>query len=116
MLLGTLIHPQISSILAAAGHHATVLIADGHYPASTKKGPHAQVVSLNLSPGVVRCAQVLEAILAAVPVDRIQTMMYETGGPYGLTAEPAVWSAYRDIIARLKNGTFTRRSPVPTMC
>ena len=49
MLKHQLIHPQINAILAAAGHHASVLIADGNYPASTKKGPNAQVVSLNLA-------------------------------------------------------------------
>ena len=68
MLKHTLIHPQINAILGAAGHHSTILIADGNYPASSKKGPNAQVISLNLSPGVVNCTQVLEAILSAVPV------------------------------------------------
>ena len=98
MLKHRLIHPQINAILGAAGHHATVLIADGNYPASSKKGPNAQVVSLNLAPGIVNCTQVLEAILSAVPVEAIQTMMYETSGPYALTADPPVWDQYREAI------------------
>ena len=53
MLRHQLIHPEINYILAQAGHHSKVLIADGNYPAASKKGPNAQVVSLNLMPGVV---------------------------------------------------------------
>ncbi len=44
MLKHTLIHPQINAILGAAGHHSTILISDGNYPASSKKGPNAQVI------------------------------------------------------------------------
>lgn len=100
MLRHTLIHPQINAILGRAGHHAKILIADGHYPASTKKGPNAELVSLNLSPGLVSCTQVLEAILSAVPIDLIQTMMYTKDDPYALDADPPVWATYRAAIAR----------------
>jgi L-fucose mutarotase len=93
-----LIHPKINEVLGRAGHHAKVLIADGNYPASTKKGPHAELVSLNLMPGVVNCMQVLQAVLSAVPIDCINTMMYETSGPYALTADPPVWDDYRATI------------------
>ncbi|MEZ6107593.1 MAG: RbsD/FucU domain-containing protein [Pirellulaceae bacterium] len=70
-----LIHPQINAILGSAGHHATILIADGNYPASSKKGLNGEVISLNLMPGVVTCNQVLQAILSAIPVESIQTMI-----------------------------------------
>ena len=100
MLKHQLIHPQISQVLAAAGHHATVLIADGNYPASSKKGPNAQVVSLNLMPGVVTCTQVLQAILSAVPIVAAYTMMYETTGQYALSEDPPVWDQYRQTIAQ----------------
>ena len=66
MLKHTLTHPQISAVLARAGHHAKILIADGNYPASTKKGAGAVVVCLNLSPGVVTVAQALRAIAARI--------------------------------------------------
>src|ERR1043165_6536892 len=82
MLLHKLIHPRINEILGRAGHHAKILIADGHYPASTKRGPNAELVSLNLAPGIVSCSQVLEAILSAVPIDGVYTMMYESSDPY----------------------------------
>src|SRR5947208_12648316 len=95
MLRHQLIHPQINEILGRAGRHAKVLIADGYYPASTKKGPNAEQVCLNLMPGVVTCTQVLQAVLSAVPIEAIHTMMYETEGPYALTADPPVWEQYR---------------------
>lgn len=98
MLRHTLIHPQISSILAAAGHHGTILIADGNYPASSKRGPRAELVSLNLMPGVVTCDQALRAVLSAVPIEAIRTMQTETEGPYALDGDPPVWEDYRRSI------------------
>jgi L-fucose mutarotase len=100
MLRHLLIHPRINEVLGRAGHHAKVLIADGNYPSSSKKGPQAEVVSLNLMPGVVNCAQVLEAVLSAVPIDAINTMMYETSGMYALSEDPPVWENYRSVIGR----------------
>jgi L-fucose mutarotase len=98
MLKHQLIHPQINAILGRAGHHARILIADGNYPASSKKGPNAEVVCLNLMPGVVSCAQVLHAVLSAVPVEAVHTMGYETEGPYALTEDPPVWDEYRSVL------------------
>jgi L-fucose mutarotase len=98
MLKHQLIHPRISEVLGRAGHHATILIADGNYPVSTKKGPNAEVVCLNLMPGVVNCTQALEAVLSAIPVDAVNTMMYTKDDPYALDADPPVWDAYRGVI------------------
>lgn len=98
MLKHTLLHPEISAVLARAGHHARVLIADGNYPASTKKGPHAQLVSLNLSPGVVTVAQVLSVLLTAVPVDAVNIMGIPPDDPYARAGEPPVWPEYRRIV------------------
>lgn len=100
MLRHKLIHPQISSVLAAAGHHSTILIADGNYPAASKRGPRAELVSLNLMPGIPTCNQVLEAVLSAVPVEAIQTMQTETSGPYALDGDPPVWEDYRETIQK----------------
>jgi L-fucose mutarotase len=98
MLKHHLIHPEINQILARAGHHARVLIADGNYPASSTLGPRAQLVSLNLSPGVVSCAQVLQALVTAIPIESANTMMYETSGPYALSEDPPVWAQYRQVL------------------
>jgi L-fucose mutarotase len=98
MLKHLLIHPKINEAIARAGHHGKILIADGNYPSSSKKGPNAEVVSLNLMPGVVSCRQVLRAVLSAVPIEAVNTMMYETSGPYALSEDPPVWAEYRDEI------------------
>ena len=99
MLRHQLIHPKINEVLGRAGHHGKVLIADGNYPASSTLGPSAELVSLNLMPGVVTCTQVLQALLSAVPVEAANTMMYEKTGPYALSEDPPVWSQYRKAIA-----------------
>jgi L-fucose mutarotase len=99
MLKHQLLHPEINAILGRAGHHAKVLIADGNYPASTAIGPRAQLISLNLSPGVVTVSQVLETLLTAVPFDEINTMGIPPDDPYALGGDPPVWADYRRIIA-----------------
>jgi L-fucose mutarotase len=95
MLKTTLIHPEILRVVARAGHHAKILIADGNYPASTKRGPQAELISLNLSPGVVTVEQVLRALLSAVPVDAINTMGIPPDDPYAQKGDPPVWADYR---------------------
>ena len=97
MLKHQLIHPEINAVLARAGHHSKILIADGNYPVSTKKGPNARIVSLNLSPGVVTVAQVLRAVLSAVPVDEVATMGIPADDPYAKLGEPPVWQEFRSI-------------------
>ena len=98
MLKHRLIHPRINEVLARAGHHAKVLIADGNYPVSTKKGVNAKLVCLNLAPGIVTCAQVLETLLSAIPVDAVSTMMYTKDDPYTLDQDPPVWDEYRAVL------------------
>ena len=99
MLKHSLIHPEINAILGRAGHHAKVLIADGNYPASTKKGPNAQVIHLNLAPGCVTVAQVLKTILSAVPVDLVNTMGIPADDAYAKFGEPPAWAEFREILA-----------------
>lgn len=98
MLLSQLIHPEISAVLAAAGHHSTILIADGNYPSLNKRGPNAKLVSMNLSPGLITVDQALRAILSAVPIEAAATMQTEADGPYALDGDPPVWDDYRKSI------------------
>ena len=98
MLRHQLIHPKINEVLGRAGHHGKVLIADGNYPASSTLGPNAELVSLNLMPGVVTCTQVLQAVLSAIPIEAANTMGYERTGPYALSEDPPVWAEYRQAI------------------
>lgn len=102
MLKHQLTHPKINEILGRAGHHATILIADGNYPASTKKGPNAEVVCLNLSPGCVTVAQVLRAILSAIPVDHVHTMGIPPDDSYAKFGEPPAWNEFRQIMKEAK--------------
>jgi L-fucose mutarotase len=111
MLKQQLIHPRINEVLARAGHHARILIADGNYPASTKKGPGAELVCLNLAPGVVTVTQALRALLSAVPVDRVNTMGIPPDDPYGQKGEPPVWEEYRRILASA--GLELKLEPIP---
>src|ERR1044071_9171400 len=98
MLKHQLIHPKINEVLGRAGHHAKILIADGNYPASSKRGPNAEQVCLNLSPGIVTCTQVLRAVLSAIPVDVVNTMGIPPDDPYAKQGEPPVWQEFRQII------------------
>ena len=97
MLTHNLIHPRINDILGRAGHHGMILIADGNYPASTKKGPNAELVCLNLAPGCVTVAQVLRAVLSAVPVDFVNTMGIPADDAYAKFGEPPAWAEFRAI-------------------
>ncbi len=110
MLKHQLIHPRLNEILGRAGHHAKILIADGNYPASTKKGVHAELVCLNLSPGVVTVAQVLGAVLSAVVVDEVNTMGIPADDPYALQGEPPVWGEFRKVLA--ESGSPLPLSPI----
>ena len=98
MLKHTLIHPQLNEILGRAGHHAKVLIADGNYPCSTAKGPNAEVVCLNLAPGLLTVSQVLEVLCTAIPIDAVNTMGIPADDPYASEGDPPVWSDYRRIL------------------
>lgn len=111
MLKHQLIHPRINEVLARAGHHARILIADGNYPASTKKGPGAELVCLNLSPGIVTVAQTLRALLSAIPVDQVNTMGIPSDDPYAQKGEPPVWEEYRGILASA--GLKLKLEPIP---
>lgn len=98
MLKHRLIHPRINEVLGRAGHHAKVLVADGNYPASTTLGPNAELVCLNLSPGVVSCVQVVEALLSAIPIEGANTMGIPADDPYALRGDPPIWSDYRRLL------------------
>src|SRR5262245_36133408 len=98
MLKHQLLHPAINEVLGRAGHSSKVLIADGNYPASSTLGPHAELVSLNLSPGVVSCTQVLEALASAIPIEAAQTMAPESTGPHAMNGDPPIWTEFRRIL------------------
>ena len=102
MLKSTLIHPDITAIIARAGHHSKILIADGNYPASSTLGANATLISLNLMPGLVNCTQVLEALLSAIPIEAANTMGIPANDPYALGGDPPIWNDYRRILKDAK--------------
>lgn len=110
MLKTSLTHPDILRIVARAGHHARILIADGNYPASSKRGPNAELVCLNLAPGIVTVAQVLRALLSTVPIDQVSTMGIPADDPYARQGEPPAWSEYRAIMA--ESGSKLKLEPI----
>jgi len=99
MLKTTLLHPDILRIVARGGHHSKILIADGNYPAATKKGPNAELVCLQLTPGVPTVTQVLRTLLSALPIDHVNTMGIPPDDSYAQQGEPPVWAEYREVIA-----------------
>lgn len=103
MLKHRLLQPQILEALARAGHSSKILIADGNYPASTKLGPNAALVHLNLSPGLVSATQALEALVTAIPIEAAEVMQPMKSGQYALKENPPIWKEFSAI---LKAGGF----------
>jgi L-fucose mutarotase len=98
MLKTSLLHPDILRVCARAGHHSKILIADGNYPASSKIGPKAELVCLQLSPGIPTVSQVLQALLEVLPVDVFNTMGIDPSDEYAQQSDPPVWNEYRQIL------------------
>jgi L-fucose mutarotase len=98
VLKSALTHPQLTAALAGAGHGALVLVADGNYPASTRVGPNAQLVYLNVRPGLVDAVTILGLVLASVPVEEALVMAPMAAGPYALEEEPAIWAEFRALL------------------
>lgn len=115
MLNTPLLHPDILRILAQAGHHSKVLLADGNYPALNKRGSRAEIVSLQLMPGVPTVAQVFEAVLATVQIDEVFTMGVDRTDAYAVATpgDPSVWAEYRRLlIASHGSGTAIVLQPL----
>lgn len=110
MLKHTLIHPQINEVLGRAGHHSKILIADGNYPAYNTLGPNADLVCLNLTPGLVSCTDVLKALLSAVPIEAANTMGIPDDDPYALKGDPPIWNEYRSILSDV--GSDVKLEPI----
>ncbi len=98
MLKTSMLHPDILRACARAGHHSKILIADGNYPASSKIGPKAELVCLQLSPGIPTVSQVLRALLEVLPVDIFNTMGIDPTDEYASQGNPPVWTEFRQIL------------------
>jgi len=87
-----LTHPPLLGALATTGHGSRVLIADANYAHVTNVRPGAQVIYLNLRPGLVAIDEILELIIGAAPLETVHTMRPDEGG------EPPVWARYRELL------------------
>jgi L-fucose mutarotase len=92
MLRFPLIHPPLLAALGAAGHGARILLADANYSHSTNISPRADLIYLNVRPGLVTVDQVLEPLLASVPVEAVTVMRPDDG------TAPPVFSRYRELL------------------
>ena len=59
MLRYSLLHPPLLTALATAGHGSKVLIADANYAHRTNVHHRAELIHLNLRPGLLTVDQVL---------------------------------------------------------
>ncbi len=59
-----------------------------NYPASSKKGPNATVVKLQLVPGLPTVTQVLKPLLETVPIDDMYIMGIDQSDSYAKHGEP----------------------------
>ena len=98
MMRTQMLHPQLLAALAGAGHGAQVLIADANFPASTARGSRADVVHLNLVPGVVDAVTILRAVCDAVPVEEARVMAPNIDGPYAMDHDPEIWGEFVDVL------------------
>ncbi|UCD29448.1 MAG: RbsD/FucU family protein [Planctomycetota bacterium] len=94
MLAYKLINPPIINALAMAGHGAKVLIADSNYPASTKIGPNADLVYLNLSPGLPSGTDVLQTLLNAIEIEAAMVMQPDSG------PEPDIFDEFSKVLPK----------------
>jgi L-fucose mutarotase len=95
MLRSDLIHPQILSALGRSGHGSRVLISDGNFPHRTAKGPNAEIVYLNLAPGVLGVCDVLRPLITAIPIEHAAVMAVNKTGPYAMQKDPEIWEEFR---------------------
>ncbi len=125
MMKSQLLHPGICAALARAGHGSKVLISDGNYPHWTRRGPNAEVVYLNLAPGMLGVSDVLKTLLTAIPIEAADVMDTLKSGPYAMSGEPPIWDDFRQIfraaqvnieLGKIERMAFYEAAGTPEVC
>src|SRR2546423_12575157 len=98
MLKLPVLHPEILSALASAGHLAKVLVSDGNYPHTTRVNPRAKIVWANFTPGVIGAATALTMVCDLVPIEHALVMAPEKSGTHAMADDPPIWAEFRDIL------------------
>lgn len=93
MLRMTLLNPILISALSRCGHGDKVLIADGNYPLMTQSMPNADRVYLALRPNLPTVTEVLEVVLTAIPVEKVEVME-----PSDSMAEPPIYDEFKSLL------------------
>ncbi len=102
MMLSRMQQPEILSVLGRAGHGSGVLIADGNYPVLTHSPVTAAKVFLNLRPGLVQVADVLEVLRDTIPIEQATLMATRDGSPAPI---------HQDLLKLLPTGVTVRTLP-----
>ena len=116
MLKTTLLHPEILRAVASAGHGSRILIADGNYPFATTAGPNADVVYLNLAPGLVSATDTLRVLATILPIEAAHVMQTADG------TEPPIFAEFRRLlptgldIAPIERFAFYETVGQPDVC
>jgi len=92
MIHAEIIHPEILKALAGAGHGATVLIADGHFPVSTGAPLETPRVYLNFAPDLLNVTDVLKHIVKVIPVEAATAIVPDDG------SEAPIFPYYRELL------------------
>lgn len=125
MLKGRLLHPEILRALGGAGHGSRVLISDGNFPHSTRRGPNAQIVWANFSAGVLGAEALLDLVAGVVPLESVVVMDTLKTGPYAMAGDPPIWQRFRtvlrshgsmDTLERLERTAFYEAASGPDVC
>lgn len=93
MLRMTLLNPILISALSRCGHGDKILIADGNYPLMTQSMPNADRVYLALRPNLPTVTEVLEVVLTAIPVEKVEVME-----PSDSKAEPPIYDEFKSLL------------------
>ena len=92
MLRYPLLHPPLLRSLAATGHGSTILIADANYAHATNVAPGADLIYLNLRPGMIAIDDILTTLLTAVPIESVRSMRPDDG------STPEFWQDYERLL------------------
>lgn len=94
MINGEVIHPEILKALAHSGHGNNILIADGHFPFSSKGPQNAARVYLNYAPGLIKVPDILGPLLRMIDVEAAAAPVPDDG------SEPPIWPEYRRLVPK----------------
>lgn len=76
LLKTDIIHPQLLSVLAKAGHKAQILIADANYSFVTNANPAAEIIYLNFAPNMIPSTDVLAGVSKLINVEQATMMAW----------------------------------------